>query len=175
MIRNILTKNFTKNSRCGNISGNVGEKRRYRPFLKSWKITKRLAGWNTSLMASRSLCTTKKFEFVQLAYNHTEPGSWHPEWALYNHNRISTTGERSIRLRDWFLNCRNLDGFEAQHGKLEGKNSRHESQSYNNYPNRELIDKYKGLGERVLVRTIDSMKEMLTEPVHPNQGKYLSG
>jgi hypothetical protein len=42
-------------------------------------------------------------------------------------------------------------------------------------PNRELIDKYKGLGERVLVRTIDSMKEMLTEPVHPNQGKYLSG
>ena len=41
-------------------------------------------------------------------------------------------------------------------------------------PNRELIDKYKGLGERVLVMTIDSMREMLTEPVHPNQEKDLS-
>jgi hypothetical protein len=30
-------------------------------------------------------------------------------------------------------------------------------------PNSELIDKYQGLGERVLVMTMDSLREMLTE------------
>jgi len=41
-------------------------------------------------------------------------------------------------------------------------------------PNSVFIDKYRLLGERALVMTIDSVKEMLTEPEHPNHGKYFS-
>jgi hypothetical protein len=39
-------------------------------------------------------------------------------------------------------------------------------------PNKELIEKYQGLGERVLVMTMDSLREMLTEPEkNPNHGR----
>ena len=38
-------------------------------------------------------------------------------------------------------------------------------------PNKELFDKYQGLGDRVLVMTIDSLREMLSEPLSSNNTK----
>ena len=82
-----------------------------------------------------------------------------------NINRISTTGERSAFdiETDFFM-------VEIETGLKHSMEDMKERIANTNLrviiivPNRDLIDKYRGLGERVLVTTLDSLREILTVP-----------
>ena len=80
-------------------------------------------------------------------------------------NKISTTGERGAFdiEKDFFM-------VEIETGLKHSLEDLKERIAGTNLrviiivPNRELIDKYQGLGERVMVMTMDSLSEILTEP-----------
>jgi chorismate mutase len=80
-------------------------------------------------------------------------------------NRISTTGERgAFDIETDFFMVEIETGLKHSMEDLKERIAGTNLRVIIVVPNRELIDKYQGLGERVLVMTIDSMKEMLTEP-----------
>jgi hypothetical protein len=80
-------------------------------------------------------------------------------------NRISTTGERgAFDIETDFFMVEIETGLKHSMEDLKERIAGTNLRVIIVVPNRELIDKYRGLGERVLVMTIDSMREMLTEP-----------
>jgi hypothetical protein len=87
-------------------------------------------------------------------------------------NRISTTGERgAFDIETDFFMVEIETGLKHSMEDLKERIAGTNLRVIIVVPNSELIDKYKGLEERVLVMTIDSMKEMLTEPVRSNNSK----
>jgi hypothetical protein len=87
-------------------------------------------------------------------------------------NRISTTGERgAFDIETDFFMVEIETGLKHSMEDLKERIAGTNLRVIIVVPNRDLVDKYQGLGERVLVMTIDSMKEMLTEPVRSNNTK----
>ena len=87
-------------------------------------------------------------------------------------NRVSTTGERgAFDIETDFFMVEIETGLKHSMEDLKERIAGTNLRVIIVVPNSELIDKYQGLGERVLVMTIDSMKEMLTEPVRSNNAK----
>ncbi|EQB70403.1 MAG: ATPase, partial [Ferroplasma sp. Type II] len=80
-------------------------------------------------------------------------------------NRISTTGERgAFDIETDFFMVEIETGLKHSMEDLKERIVGTNLRVIIVVPNRELIDKYKGLGERVMVMTMDSLREMLTEP-----------
>jgi hypothetical protein len=79
-------------------------------------------------------------------------------------NRISTTGERgAFDIETDFFMVEIETGLKHSMEDLKERIAGTNLRVIIIVPNRELIDKYQGLGERVSVMTLDSLKEMLTE------------
>ena len=79
-------------------------------------------------------------------------------------NRISTTGERgAFDIETDFFTVEIDTGLKHSIEDLKERIAGTNLRVVIIVPNRELIDKYQGLGERVLVMTMDSLREMLTE------------
>ena len=87
-------------------------------------------------------------------------------------NRISTTGERSaFDIETDFFMVEIETGLKHSMEDLKDRINSTNLRVIIIVPNKELIDKYQGLGGRVLVMTIDSLREMLTEPMHSDNAK----
>ena len=87
-------------------------------------------------------------------------------------NRISTTGERSaFDIETDFFMVEIETGLKHSIEDLKDRIKSTNLRVIIIVPNKELIDKYQGLGGRVLVMTIDSLREMLTEPMHSDNAK----
>ena len=79
-------------------------------------------------------------------------------------NRISTTGERgAFDIETDFFMVEIETGLKHSMEDLKERIAGTSLRVIIIVPNKELIDKYQGLGDRVLVVTIDSLREMLTE------------
>ena len=79
-------------------------------------------------------------------------------------NRISTTGERgAFDIETDFFMVEIETGLKHSMEDLKDRIKNTNLRVIIIVPNKELIDKYQGLGERVLVMTMDSLREMLTE------------
>ena len=79
-------------------------------------------------------------------------------------NRISTTGERSaFDIETDFFMVEIETGLKHSLEDLKERIAGTNLRVIIIVPNRELIDKYQGLGERVMVMTMDSLREMLIE------------
>ena len=79
-------------------------------------------------------------------------------------NRISTTGERgAFDIETDFFMVEIETGLKHSMGDLKERIAGTNLRVMIIVPNKELIDKYQGLGERVMVMTVDSLREMLTE------------
>ena len=80
-------------------------------------------------------------------------------------NRISTTGERgAFDIETDFFMVEIETGLKHSLEDLKERIAGTNLRVIIIVPNRELIDKYQGLGERVMVMTIDSLSEIITEP-----------
>ncbi len=80
-------------------------------------------------------------------------------------NRISTTGERgAFDIETDFFMVEIETGLKHSMGDLRERIAGTNLRVIIIVPNRELMDKYQGLGERVMVMTMDSLSEILTEP-----------
>ncbi len=89
-------------------------------------------------------------------------------------NRISTSGERSaFDIETDFFMVEIETGLKHSMEDLKDRIKSTNLRVIIIVPNRELIDKYEGLGERVMVMTMDSLREMLTEPLRSNNAKNL--
>ncbi len=87
-------------------------------------------------------------------------------------NRVSTTGERSaFDIETDFFMVEIETGLKHSMEDLKERIAGTNLRVIIIVPNRELIDKYQGLGERVLATTLDSLKEMLTVPEHNSTPK----
>ncbi len=87
-------------------------------------------------------------------------------------NRISTTGERSaFDIETDFFMVEIETGLKHSMEDLKDRIKSTNLRVIIIVPNRELIDKYQGLGDRALVMTIDSLREMLSEPLSSNNTK----
>ena len=79
-------------------------------------------------------------------------------------NRVSTTGERgAFDIETDFFMVEIETGLKHSMEDLKERIAGTNLRVIIVVPNRELIDKYQGLGERVLVMTMDSLREMVTE------------
>ena len=79
-------------------------------------------------------------------------------------NRISTTGERgAFDIETDFFMVEIETGLKHSMEDLKDRIAGTNLRVIIIVPNRELIDKYQGLGERVMVMTMDSLREMLIE------------
>jgi hypothetical protein len=80
-------------------------------------------------------------------------------------NRISTTGERrAFDIETDFFMVEIETGLKHSLEDLKERIAGTNLRVIIIVPNRELIDKYQGLGERVMVMTMDSLREILIEP-----------
>ena len=80
-------------------------------------------------------------------------------------NRISTTGERgAFDIETDFFMVEIETGLKHSLEDLKERIAGTNLRVIIIVPNRELIDKYQGLGERVMVMTMDSLKILLAEP-----------
>ena len=80
-------------------------------------------------------------------------------------NKISTTGERgAFDIETDFFMVEIETGLKHSLEDLKERIAGTNLRVIIIVPNRELIDKYQGLGERVMVMTMDSLSEILTEP-----------
>ena len=80
-------------------------------------------------------------------------------------NKISTTGERgAFDIETDFFMVEIETGLKHSLEDLKERIAGTNLRVIIIVPNKELMDKYQGIEERVLVMTIDSMKGMLTEP-----------
>ena len=87
-------------------------------------------------------------------------------------NRISTTGERSaFDIETDFFMVEIETGLKHSMEDLKDRIGSTNLKVIIIVPNKELFDKYQGLGDRVLVMTIDSLREMLSEPLSSNNTK----
>ena len=87
-------------------------------------------------------------------------------------NRISTTGERSaFDIETDFFMVEIETGLKHSMEDLKDRIKSTNLRVIIIVPNKELFDKYQGLGDRVLVMTIDSLREMLSEPLSSNNTK----
>ena len=79
-------------------------------------------------------------------------------------NKISTTGERgAFDIETDFFMVEIETGLKHSLEDLKERIAGTNLRVIIIVPNKELMDKYKGLGERVMVMTMDSLREMLTE------------
>ena len=79
-------------------------------------------------------------------------------------NRISTTGERgAFDIETDFFMVEIETGLKHSMEDLKDRIKSTNLRVIIIVPNRELIDKYQSLGERVMIMTMDSLREMLTE------------
>ena len=79
-------------------------------------------------------------------------------------NRISTTGERgAFDIETDFFMVEIETGLKHSMEDLKDRIAKTNLRVIIIVPNKELIDKYQGIGENVTVMTIDSLKEMLEE------------
>ena len=79
-------------------------------------------------------------------------------------NRISTTGEReAFDVETDFFMVEIETGLKHSIEDLKERIAGTNLRVIIIVPNKELIDKYQGLGDRVIVMTMDSLKDMLTE------------
>ena len=79
-------------------------------------------------------------------------------------NRISTTGERgAFDIETDFFMVEIETGLKHSMEDLKERIAGTNLRVIIIVPNKELMDKYQGLGERVMVMTMDSLREMLTE------------
>ena len=80
-------------------------------------------------------------------------------------NRISTTGERgAFDIETDFFMVEIETGLKHSIEDLKERIAGTNLRVIIIVPNRELMDKYQGLGERVMVMTMDSLREILIEP-----------
>jgi len=80
-------------------------------------------------------------------------------------NRVSTTGERSaFDIETDFFMVEIETGLKHSMEDLKERIAGTNLRVIIIVPNKELIDRYQGLGERVLVTTLDSLREILTVP-----------
>ncbi len=80
-------------------------------------------------------------------------------------NRISTTGERrAFDIETDFFMVEIETGLKHSLEDLKERIAGTNLRVIIIVPNRELIDKYQGLGKRVMVMTMDSLREILIEP-----------
>ena len=87
-------------------------------------------------------------------------------------NKISTTGERgAFDIETDFFMVEIETGLKHSLEDLKERIAGTNLRVIIIVPNRELIDKYQGLGERVMVMTMDSVRGMLSEPVRSNNAK----
>ena len=87
-------------------------------------------------------------------------------------NRISTTGERgAFDIETDFFMVEIETGLKHSLEDLKERIAGTNLRVIIIVPNRELIDKYQGIGERVMVMTMDSVREMLSEPMRSNNAK----
>ena len=87
-------------------------------------------------------------------------------------NRISTTGERgAFDIETDFFMVEIETGLKHSMEDLKERIAGTNLRVVIIVPNRELVDKYRGLGERVLIMTLDSLREMLTEPARNSTQK----
>ena len=87
-------------------------------------------------------------------------------------NRISTTGERgAFDIETDFFMVEIETGLKHSMEDLKERIAGTNLRVIIIVPNKELIDKYRGLGERVMVTTVDLMKAILTEPERLNKTK----
>ena len=87
-------------------------------------------------------------------------------------NRVSTTGERgAFDIETDFFMVEIETGLKHSMEDLKERIAGTNLRVIIIVPNRELIDKYQGLGERVMVMTMDSLREMLSEPMRSNNAK----
>jgi hypothetical protein len=87
-------------------------------------------------------------------------------------NRISTTGERgAFDIETDFFMVEIETGLKHSMEDLKERIAGTNLRVVIIVPNKELIDKYQGLGERTMVMTLDSLKEMLTEPIRSDNSK----
>ena len=87
-------------------------------------------------------------------------------------NRISTTGERgAFDIETDFFMVEIETGLKHSMEDLKERITGTNLRVIIIVPNMELIDKYQGLGDRVMVKTIDALSEMLTESVRSNNTK----
>ncbi|MFG1389590.1 hypothetical protein [Acidiplasma aeolicum] len=79
-------------------------------------------------------------------------------------NRVSTTGERgAFDIETDFFMVEIETGLKHSMEDLKERIAKTSLRVLIIVPNKELIDKYQGIGENVTVMTIDSLKEMLKE------------
>jgi hypothetical protein len=79
-------------------------------------------------------------------------------------NRISTTGERgAFDIETDFFMVEIETGLKHSMEDLKERIAGTNLRVIIIVPNKELIEKYQGIGERVIVMTMDSLKDMLTE------------
>jgi predicted amino acid-binding ACT domain protein len=79
-------------------------------------------------------------------------------------NRISTTGERNaFDIETDFFMVEIETGLKHSMEDLKERIANTNLRVIIIVPNKDLIERYQGLGERVMVMTMDSLKEMLTE------------
>jgi hypothetical protein len=87
-------------------------------------------------------------------------------------NRISTTGERSaFDVETDFFMVEIETGLKHSMEDLKDRIKSTNLRVIIIVPNEDLIDKYQNLGDQVLVMTIDSLREMLMEPMHSKNTK----
>ena len=89
-------------------------------------------------------------------------------------NRISTSGERSaFDIETDFFMVEIETGLKHSMEDLKDRIKSTNLRVIVIVPNKDLIDKYQGLGDRVFAMTMDSLREMLTEPARSNKAESI--